>query len=143
MKYRQSSCRLNSSENDIRRKNAEFYIQGINNQNVILPAVPKNPMGHVWHIFRILVKKLEKLQNHPASKGIQTLIHYTILPHKQQAHAERNRLPYPMTKHIHSHNLSFPIHSDLSDTELTYGIDIVNARNKNRSLLREIKKQQK
>ena len=137
MKYRNPSCRLNSSENDIRRKNAEFYIQGINNKKVILLAIPKNPTEHVWHIFPILVKKREKLQNHPASKGIQTLIRYTILPHKQQAHTERNRLPYPMTKHIHSHDLSFPIHSDLSDTELTYGIDTVNARNENRSFPRE------
>ena len=119
------------SENEIRRRNAEFYIQGINNKKVILPAVPKNPMGHVWHIFPILVEEREKLQNHLASKGIQTLIHYPIPPHKQQAYAEWNHLSYSITEYIHSHELSLPIDQTLSATDLTYIIDMINAWNEN------------
>jgi len=115
------------SENEIRRKHAEFYIQGINNKRIALPVMPENPKEHVWHIFPVLVDKREKLQSYLTAKGIQTLIHYPIPPHKQQAYTEWNNLSYPLTEYICSHELSLPINPTLSDADLTYIANAINA----------------
>lgn len=115
------------SENEIRRKHAEFYIQGINNKKITLPVIPENPKEHVWHIFPILADGREQLQNHLAAKGIQTLIHYPIPPHKQQAYAEWNNLSYPLTEYICSHELSLPINPTLSGADLTTIANAINA----------------
>lgn len=114
-------------ENEIRRQHAEFYIQSINNKKVTLPMMPENPKEHVWHIFPVLVDRREKLQSYLTAKGIQTLIHYPIPPHKQQAYAEWNNLSYPVTEYIHSHELSLPINPTLSDTDLTCIANAINA----------------
>jgi dTDP-4-amino-4,6-dideoxygalactose transaminase len=89
--------------------------------------MPENPKEHVWHIFPVLVDRREKLQSYLTAKGIQTLIHYPIPPHKQQAYAEWNNLSYPVTEYIHSHELSLPINPTLSDTDLTCIVKAINA----------------
>ena len=115
------------SENEIRRKHAEFYIQGINNKRITLPVMPEKPKEHVWHIFPILADGREKLQNYLTSKGVQTLIHYPIPPHKQQAYAEWNNLSYPVTEYIHSNELSLPVNPTISTDELVYIVNAINA----------------
>ena len=115
-----------NSENKTRRKHAEFYIQNINNKKITLPVMPRDPGEHVWHIFPVLTDRREKLQSYLTAKGIQTLIHYPIPPHKQQAYEEWNSLSYPVTEYIHSRELSLPINPTLNDTDLAYIVDMVN-----------------
>ena len=115
------------AENEMRRTCANFYIQHIKNPKIILPIMPNNPQEHVWHIFPILVEEREKLQTYLTKKGIQTLIHYPIPPHKQKAYIEWNDLSYPIAERIHTQELSLPISPIISKTELTYIIDTLNA----------------
>ena len=59
-------------------------------------------------------KSREALQKYLADNGVQTLIHYPIPPHKQQAYKDLNNLSYPISEKIHSEVLSLPIGPTLS-----------------------------
>jgi len=119
--------KLKHLDNEIekRRKIAEYYIQNIKNDNIILPAV-KDADNHVWHLFVIRTQKRDELQKYLHAGGIQTLIHYPIPPHKQHAYREWSVLSYPISEKIHDEVLSLPISGvqSMEDTKI-----IVNAIN--------------
>ena len=90
-----------------RRKVATSYLEGITNPAIILPSYEGN--DHVWHVFVIRCEQRDALQKYLADNGVQTLIHYPIPPHKQQAYSEWNKLSYPVSEKIHTEVLSLPI----------------------------------
>lgn len=113
-------------ENQIRREIAKRYITEINNENILLPEFPENEKEHVWHLFVIRTKSRERLQNYLSENGIQTLIHYPIPPHKQDAYKDWNHLSYPITEQIHDEVLSLPISPVMTDEEVTTMIEKLN-----------------
>ena len=59
--------------------------------------------------FVIRTKNRDQLQSYLTNEGIQTLIHYPIPPHEQEAYREYNHLNFPIAEKIHNHVLSLPI----------------------------------
>lgn len=114
------------AENTRRREIAEKYLSGISNVNIFLPQLPENGLEHVWHLFVVRTQEREKLQNYLTEKGIQTLIHYPIPPHKQAAYPEMNSLSFPITEKIHSEVLSLPISPVMTDEEVGKVIEALN-----------------
>lgn len=112
-------------EIDHRRQVAQAYLEGINNSCITLP----NQAGdaHVWHVFVIRCEQRDALQEHLANHGIQTLIHYPIPPHKQQAYKEWNDLSYPVSEQIHDQVLSLPMGPTLSLNEVASIVNICNS----------------
>ena len=99
-------------ETEHRRKIANMYLTEITNLEVSLPLYEVDATQykqHVWHLFVIRTKNREALQKHLADNGVQTLIHYPIPPHKQQAYKEWNDLSYPISEQIHDEVMSLPI----------------------------------
>ncbi|GAA5093727.1 DegT/DnrJ/EryC1/StrS family aminotransferase [Wohlfahrtiimonas larvae] len=95
-----------------RRKIAQLYLQGIKNPLIHLPLQNVDAEKydqHVWHLFVVRSEKRDKLQKYLADHGVQTLIHYPIPPHKQQAYQEWNHLNYPISEQLHSQVLSLPM----------------------------------
>ena len=90
-----------------RRKVANSYLKGIDNSSITLPT--HEGESPVWHVFVILCEQRDALQAYLADNGVQTLIHYPIPPHKQQAYKEWNDLTYPISELIHKQVLSLPI----------------------------------
>lgn len=115
-------------ENEIRREIAEFYLRNINNPLIELPAISKG-CEHVWHLFVIKTNNREKLQNHLAENGIQSLVHYPIPPHKQKAYGRYNNLVFNITEYIHNSVVSLPLDPTLSDDEISTIIETVNKYN--------------
>jgi dTDP-4-amino-4,6-dideoxygalactose transaminase len=99
-----------------RKEIANYYLENINNENIILPTIATDS---VWHLFVIRTIKREELQKYLLDKGIQTLIHYPIPPHKQRAYKEWNNQSFPITEKIHKEVLSLPISGvqSLEDTQ--------------------------
>ncbi|WP_443690989.1 DegT/DnrJ/EryC1/StrS family aminotransferase [Pseudomonas sp.] len=91
-----------------RRLIANRYLENITNPIIMLPTV-KNQEQHVWHLFVIRNSKRDALQQHLFVNGIQTLIHYPIPPHHQEAYKIWKSHSYPITEAIHSDVLSLPI----------------------------------
>ncbi|MEG2721657.1 MAG: DegT/DnrJ/EryC1/StrS family aminotransferase [Acinetobacter sp.] len=112
-----------------RRTIAKMYLEGIKNPEVILPLSDIDASQynqHVWHLFVIRSKNREALQQYLAENGVQTLIHYPIPPHKQQAYKEWNDLSYPISEKIHGEVMSLPIGPTLSLESAQQIIDLCN-----------------
>ena len=111
--------------NAVRQRIARRYISEISNPRVTLPATESNG-NHVYHIFAMMSPDREKLQEHLHSEGIETLIHYPIPPHRQEALKEYAELSLPITEQIHREVLSLPCHPAMTDEEATRVIEAVN-----------------
>lgn len=96
------------NESAKRREIANYYLENIKNENIILPTIREED-HHVWHLFVIRTKQRDELQKYLLDNGIQTLIHYPIPPHKQKAYAEWSAQNYPISEQIHDEVLSLPI----------------------------------
>lgn len=115
------------SENEIRREIAQYYIENINNPLIVLPQLPVGRNAHVWHLFVIRTAKRDRLKQYLADKGIHTLIHYPIPPHKQAAYPQFNHLSLPITEEIHREVLSLPISPVLTAEEVQTVVDAINS----------------
>jgi dTDP-4-amino-4,6-dideoxygalactose transaminase len=102
--------KLRYLDNEIenRREIANYYLKNLTNENIILSTV-RTDDNHVWHLFVIRTKKRDELQKYLLDNGVQTLIHYPIPPHKQNAYKESNNESYPISEQIHNEVLSLPI----------------------------------
>jgi dTDP-4-amino-4,6-dideoxygalactose transaminase len=113
-------------DNRLRRAVAERYLAGISNPNLILPVTaPGN--APVWHVFVVRSPARDRLQAHLLERGIDTLIHYPIPPHRQRAYAAWNRDSYPVTEKIHAEALSLPVSPVMDEGEVAAVIDACNA----------------
>ena len=110
----------------LRKEVAKKYLGGIKNPKIRLPQI-NDWDGHVFHIFTIFSDDRDSLQKYLTEKGIGTNIHYPIPPHKQECYKEWNDLSLPVTEKIHETELSIPMSPCLTDEEVQYVIDALNA----------------
>ena len=113
-----------------RRHVAALYLNQINNKCITLPLSDVDALQyqqHVWHLFVIQSAYRDELQNYLKEHGVQTLIHYPIPPHKQQAYQEWNDLSFPITERIHQQVLSLPIGPTQTLEETLKVIELCNA----------------
>lgn len=113
------------AETEIKRKIANRYIKEIVNPKIILPNVA-NALAHVWHLFVIRTENREALQSYLTNNGVQTVIHYPIPPHHQEAYKEWNLLSFPISELIHETVISLPLSSVISDEDIEYIINLLN-----------------
>jgi dTDP-4-amino-4,6-dideoxygalactose transaminase len=113
------------NDNDLRRAAAKKYISGIKNPDIILPIVD-DWTGNVFHIFPVRTARRDDFQKYLAKKGVQTLIHYPIPPHKQECYREWSNLVFPITEQIHDEELSLPMSPTLTEDQIQYVIDMIN-----------------
>lgn len=113
-----------------RREIAKMYMEGISNPAVELPlsagVCPLSLQSHVWHLFVVRCQQRDALQQHLADQGIQTIIHYPIPVHQQQAYKELNGKSYPLTETIHQQVLSLPMSPEMTSSEVEAVIAAVN-----------------
>jgi dTDP-4-amino-4,6-dideoxygalactose transaminase len=115
-------------ENEKRRSITKRFLSEIKNDKIILPTLSLQGTNesHVFHLFVIRTNKRDELANYLKEKGIETMIHYPIAPHKQKALLEWNNLSFPITEKIHDEVLSIPLNSCLMDDEVDSIISILN-----------------
>ncbi len=106
------------TENAYRRMVAKRYISEIKNAAILLPQSPEDENEHVWHLFVIQTKDRKQFQEDCLKHNIQTLIHYPIPPHKQEAYQHSNHLSLPITEAIHNEVVSLPISPVMSLEEV-------------------------
>ena len=112
--------------NHHRQRIAQFYYDNISNPLVTLPQ--QLPDGqNVYHIFPVMCEERDRLQEYLATKGVQTLIHYPIPPHKQMCYKEWNDMCLPVTERIHQRELSLPIGPAMSMEEAAAVVEALNS----------------
>ncbi|ADV68603.1 DegT/DnrJ/EryC1/StrS family aminotransferase [Deinococcus maricopensis] len=112
--------------NQQRRATAEKYTAHL--EGVQTPAV--HPAAEpVWHLYVIQHQRRDELQQFLADRGIQTLIHYPIPPHRQGAYASLGwpEGRFPIAESIHRSVLSLPIGPHLTAEQEDQVIEAVNA----------------
>ena len=111
-------------ENQRRKQIAKAYLECINNPHITL--IKDNDRDNVYHIFPILSPSRDRLQQYLKDNGIETMIHYPIPPHQQEAYKEWNEQHYPITEFIHQQELSLPCNPTMTDEEVYQIIDSIN-----------------
>lgn len=122
------SVKLKYLRSDIerRRQIAHIYSTNISNQLITLPLLG-NSNEHVWHLFVILTKHRDLLQLFLSERGIESLIHYPIPPHKQEAFIEFRGIELPVTETLSSMVLSLPIDPTMRDEDVFRVCDVINS----------------
>ncbi len=112
-------------DNKRRKEIADMYLSEIKNKKITLPIVYEN-CGHVWHLFVVKVKNRDDFHEYMNKNKIQTLIHYPIAPHKQNAYQEFNNKIFPITEQIHKEVISLPISPVMTNNEVEQVVKICN-----------------
>lgn len=124
--------KLKYLDSEIKRRQeiATAYTNGIRNKNIELPICSSRAnapiLDHVFHLYVIRTKHRTQLQKYLLNRGVETLIHYPIPPHHQQAYTEWASLELPVTEAIHQEILSLPISKMMSNEEVTEVISACN-----------------
>lgn len=124
-----------------RQEVAAYYYEHISNPLIELPErLPDE--NNVYHLFPILaspqpsregkgVKALrDRLHDYLEERGIGTVIHYPIAPHKQECYANEPwnlpQLSLPITEFLADAELSLPISPCLTPEQMAYVVDCLN-----------------
>ncbi|GGH64016.1 aminotransferase [Paenibacillus silvae] len=113
-------------DNEKRREIASYYSDHILNSEVILPIVQHTSKSHVWHLFVIRVQKRNHFMEYMNKNGVQTMIHYPIPPHKQEAYREWSDLAFPISEQIHAEVVSLPISPVMEMGEVLRVVEVIN-----------------
>ena len=111
-------------ENQKRREIAKYFCVNIKNPIITLPLLGNQ--DEIWHVFPVRVKNRDNFQKYLTDNDVQTIIHYPIPPHKQQAYNEWNNLSFPITEQIHNEIISLPISQVMTDKEAKELVKAVN-----------------
>lgn len=113
--------------NHFRRKVAEKYKKGINNDYLELP---KDFMDReqVYHLYVIRTKRRGELEKVLNDKGIGTTIHYPIPIHLQSAYKALNikEGSMPIAEDISKTVLSIPLYYGMDEEQIQYVIESLN-----------------
>lgn len=117
--------------NTRRARIADRYTKTLFNSPLTLPFV-LNDVCCAWHLYVVAHPKRALIQNALGARGIQTLIHYPIPPHRQEAYRTLNfpSNAFPIADRIASDVLSLPMGPHLSQDDqdaVIAALDIVFA----------------
>jgi dTDP-4-amino-4,6-dideoxygalactose transaminase len=113
--------------NNYRSYIADSYLQGITNTKVIKPYIMPSSKP-VWHLFVVRCKERDKLKQFLSEKYIDTLIHYPIPIHLQEAYKDSGYKigDFPKGEQIASQILSLPIWYGMTNEQIDFVIDAIN-----------------
>lgn len=113
--------------NTRRNQIAELYSSQLANLNPIVCPTILNDCQSVWHLYVIRHEYRNGLQKKLNECGINTLIHYPIPPHKQNAYKEMYEWSLPISEKIHREVLSLPIGPHMSLDQAEYVVECIQA----------------
>lgn len=118
------------ADNEARRRVADFYASHLANPLVRKPLPPVQREAHVYHIYAVRCDERDRLQQHLAQQGIQTLMHYPFMLPEQPALAPwmgtENASRFPHAADWARCELSLPIHPCMSEEECRLVVEAVN-----------------
>ena len=114
-----------------RREIAARYCSEIKNPLVRVTPVPANPLSHVWHVYPVFCERRDELQSFLSARGVETLVHYPIPPHLQEAFtgASDSLLRHgalPVAEELARTELSIPMGPGLGDDDVSRVIEALN-----------------
>lgn len=114
-------------DNQRRQEIAEYYHSNISNPRIQTPKLPLEKENHVWHVYVLRCKHRDLLQTHLTEHGVQSLIHYPIPIHKQEAYQGEVDGGHQITEQLSEEILSIPISPVMSDIEIEEVVKALNS----------------
>jgi dTDP-4-amino-4,6-dideoxygalactose transaminase len=111
-----------------RRKDvAAGYQRELADCGVLLPVV-HGAADPVWHLYVVQTEHRDELQRTLNAAGVQTLIHYPVPPHMQDAYQQLaiSKEAFPIARRMAKHVLSLPIGPHVSSEQQQRVIDAVS-----------------
>ena len=111
-----------------KKKICNTYLERLSNDSIILPKV-RNGATTIWHQFVIRSDRRNELIEYLDDKDIGTIIHYPIPPHLSEAYRYLGLKEgaLPITEEYADTVLSIPLYNGMTDEELDYVINAINA----------------
>jgi len=103
---------------------AQYYLDTLRHPQIKVPHIP-DWADPAWHLFVIQVPHRDEIQRQLAAVGVQTLIHYPVPPHRQEAYPEFAHLQLPISDTLHQTVLSLPIGPHMSVDHATQVVSAI------------------
>jgi len=98
-----------------RRRRADQYLGELSGcPGLQLPGVVEDALP-VWHQFVVRVQGRDRVREELARRGVETLVHYPIAPHRAPAYASDYPEALPITEELAATVLSLPISPRLGE----------------------------
>lgn len=110
--------------NDIRRQQAQRYLEGLRFTDLILP-VEREGYRHVYHQFVVRFRDREKILKQFGEAGYGLQVHYPIPVHKQPYYRQFDAFPMSNTDAFCREIFSLPIGPHITDQQVEQVIQIV------------------
>ena len=113
--------------NKRRRQIAKIYDQGTAHSEIKKPIEMDNSQ-HVYHLYVIRTKNREEIQKNLLEKGIETIIHYPVPIHLQEAYKDLKlkESTFPQAELHAKESVSLPVYPELSDSEVQHICDVIS-----------------
>lgn len=110
--------------NERRQLIATRYVEALAGAGLIMPNVPEWAWP-VWHLFVVRHPRRDELQARLTQAGVDTLIHYPVPPHMQEAYAGMRFTDGTFAKALHLARevLSLPIGPHLEPEAQAYAVE--------------------
>ncbi len=112
------------ADNRRRRAIAALYNAGIRHADVAVPY--EGMLSGVYHIYPLMARRRDALQQHLAAHGIETLVHYPVAVHRQPVYAAYHAQHFPRAEQVAADELSLPIGPTLTDDDVHTIIQAIN-----------------
>ena len=105
--------------NDMRGKNAEYYITLLKDSTIILPFCKDNSK-HVYHLFTVRVLNRRYIADKLRDLGIETGVHYLVPLHLQPAysHLKYKAGDFPVTEKLSREIISLPMWPQITKSQI-------------------------
>lgn len=101
-----------------RRRLAEDYRRGLARAGRLQLPPEHEPGAHVYHLFVARHPERERLREHLSARGVETLVHYPYLLHRQTLFRREAQAALPVAESVVGGILSLPLYPQLRDEEL-------------------------
>jgi len=85
---------------------------------LILPPARGGAGSHVYHLFVVRHPRRERLRARLAARGVETMIHYPFLLHRQPLFRRRGQAALPIAEGLAGEIFSLPLYPQLTADEL-------------------------
>ncbi|NWG04145.1 MAG: DegT/DnrJ/EryC1/StrS family aminotransferase [Syntrophaceae bacterium] len=114
--------------NEERRKKAKIYTERLTSLGIVCPSEKAGALP-VYHLYVIRTEKRDALQMFLKAKGIETLVHYPIPIHLQNAYKGLGyrKGDLPVTEQCASEILSLPLFPELKEDEIERVVESIRS----------------
>lgn len=108
--------------NKMRAANAVYYAQLLKDIDGVVAPVTKKDRSHVFQTFAIRTKNRDKVCESLKKKGVDSIIHYPIPLHLQEAYLDLGykKGAFPVSEKISQEILSLPMYPHMKKEQIAY-----------------------